>query len=73
MPHCSASEFGPNHFKVIREAMLRDGLTRQGINSRMKRITRMFKWAASEGKDSGVGVRDTTAYSGPEGWSDCRA
>lgn len=29
--------------------MLEGGLTRQGVNARMRRIVRMFKWSASEG------------------------
>ncbi|MFK8113392.1 MAG: tyrosine-type recombinase/integrase [Rubripirellula sp.] len=46
----NAHEFGPTRFKATRQRMESDGLTRSGINSRMKRIVRMFKWAASEGK-----------------------
>lgn len=45
-----AEDFGPLNFKAIRQAMVEVGLTRQGINARMKRIVRAFKWAASEGK-----------------------
>jgi hypothetical protein len=45
-----AAEFGPERFKAVRQAMIEDGLTRQGINARMNRIKRMFKWSAGEGK-----------------------
>lgn len=46
----SAGEFDPPCFKAIRQTMIDDGLSRPGINQRMKRITRMFKWSASEGQ-----------------------
>lgn len=45
-----ALEFGPEQYKAIRHSMIESGLTRPGINSRMKRIVRMFKWSAAEGK-----------------------
>lgn len=45
-----ATDFGPQCFKAVRETMLQSGLTRQGINRRMKLVCRAFKWAASEGK-----------------------
>lgn len=45
-----ATSFGPEQFKAVRQSMIESGLTRPGINSRMKRIVRMFKWAAAEGK-----------------------
>ncbi len=43
-----AADFGPRQFKSVRHSMISDGLSRSGINARMKRIVRMFRWAASE-------------------------
>ncbi len=45
-----AAGFDPVAFKAVRQTMIEAGLTRQGINPRMKRVLRGFKWAASEGK-----------------------
>lgn len=45
-----AAEFGPVGLKAVRQTMIEAGLSRQGINSRVKKIVRAFKWAASEGK-----------------------
>ena len=45
-----AMNFGPEQFKVVRQAMIREGLTRQGVNKRMKLIIRMVKWGCGEGK-----------------------
>ncbi|TWU21755.1 site-specific tyrosine recombinase XerC [Novipirellula galeiformis] len=53
-----ASEFGPAQFKVVRDQMLVGGLSRTYVNSQMKRILRMVKWAAAEGKVS-ASVFDT--------------
>lgn len=59
-----AASFGPQQFKAIRETMVTnpaclrtkkstgkqvEQLSRPYINSVMKRLTRMFRWAASEG------------------------
>ena len=43
-----AVEFGPRHLKVVRQRMVDDGLSRTGTNARIKRIVRMFRWAAEE-------------------------
>jgi integrase len=43
-----AADFGPLKFKAVRQRMIEEGLSRQGVNARMKRIARMFKWAAGE-------------------------
>lgn len=45
-----ADEFGPQGFKAVRQTMIESGLTRQGINKRMKLLVRAFKWSAAEGK-----------------------
>lgn len=54
-----ATEFGPVQFKAVRQAMLESErivkgetkrLARSTINAQMKRIARMVKWAAAEGK-----------------------
>ncbi len=44
----TASDFGPKQLKAVRETMVRDGLSRTGINARIKRVVRMFRWAAEE-------------------------
>lgn len=43
-----ASEFGPLKLKAVRQRMLDESLTRTGINQRIDRIKRAFKWAVSE-------------------------
>jgi integrase len=43
-----AKEFGPKAFKLVREAMIQEGLSRQYINDSMARIRRMFKWGVAE-------------------------
>ena len=45
-----AAGFGPSSYKAVRQVMIESGLTRQGVNARMKRVVRTWKWAASEGK-----------------------
>jgi integrase len=40
--------FGPLALKAVRQTMIEDGLTRQGINARINRIKRVFRWAVSE-------------------------
>ena len=48
-PNHPAVEFGPQQFKAVRQTLI-DGVgARTTINAHMKRIVRMFKWAASEG------------------------
>ncbi len=42
-----ARKFGPLSLRAVREDMVRSGLTRQVINSRVNRIRRIFKWAVS--------------------------
>jgi len=44
-----ATDFGGVHFKTIRQQMIADGLSRGYINEVMRRITRIFRWAAAEG------------------------
>jgi integrase len=41
-------DFGPLALKAVRQKMLDGGLTRQGINARINRIKRVFRWAVSE-------------------------
>jgi integrase len=43
-----ASNFGPKSLKALQHHLIGEGLTRQGINARVGRVKRMFKWAASE-------------------------
>lgn len=46
----SATEFGPVQFKAVRHRLTERGLSRSFMNASMKRLVRMFKWAASEAK-----------------------
>ena len=41
-------EFGPLALKAVQQKMIADGLTRQGVNARINRIKRVFRWAVSE-------------------------
>jgi integrase len=43
-----ARDFGPLQLKAVRQAIVDDGLCRNEINKRTRRIIRMFKWAVSE-------------------------
>jgi len=43
-----ASEFGPVQLRRVRNEMVKAGLSRGVINSRVNRIRRMFKWGVSE-------------------------
>lgn len=45
-----AAEFDPVCYKAVRQVMIQSELSRQGVNARMKKVVRAFKWAASEGK-----------------------
>jgi integrase len=49
-PLCAvlASEFRPRHLKEVRQAMIALGWTRRHINACVRRINRMFVWAAGE-------------------------
>lgn len=42
-----AASIGPLALRALRDRMIRDGLSRSTINSRINRIRRMFRWAAS--------------------------
>ncbi|EGF26820.1 tyrosine-type recombinase/integrase [Rhodopirellula baltica] len=44
-----ATDFGPQQYKAVRQAMIDHDLSRPGINHHMQRVVRMFKWAAAEG------------------------
>ena len=46
----AATDFSPLQFKAIRQRLLDGGLCRNVINAQMKRIVRMLKWVASEGR-----------------------
>jgi len=43
-----AADFGPLQLKAVREKLIVEGLTRPGVNAHVKRIVRMFRWAAGE-------------------------
>lgn len=46
----TVTEFGPKQFKAVRQVMIEQQLARTNINASMKRIARMIKWGAAEGK-----------------------
>jgi integrase len=46
--HTPAEGFGPLALKTVQQALVDSGLTRVGVNMRLDKIKRMFKWAASE-------------------------
>ena len=50
----SAAEFGPLQFKAVRQNLIGEKLSRSFINASMRRIVRMFKWAASEARISPI-------------------
>ena len=43
-----AATFGPRALARVRELMIQDGLARKTINGRIRRIRRVFRWAARE-------------------------
>ena len=43
-----AREIGPKRLRLVRENMIASGLSRSGINARIGRMVRMYRWAASE-------------------------
>jgi hypothetical protein len=43
-----ADEFGPRRLRVVRDAMVAQGWSRQHVNSQVSRVRRLFRWAASE-------------------------
>jgi integrase len=43
-----AAEFGPLALKAIQQHLINAGLTRGGINGRIERLKRLFRWAVSE-------------------------
>jgi integrase len=49
-----AEEFGPQQFRAVRQHLVDANRTRTGINAVMKRIVRVFRWAASEGLTSPI-------------------
>ncbi|MCE9552866.1 MAG: site-specific integrase [Planctomycetes bacterium] len=46
--HTLACDFGPLSLKAVRHKMLKTGLSRGVINSRVRKIKRMFAWAVAE-------------------------
>ncbi len=43
-----AEDFGPKALKAVRDVMVAKGWARTYVNAQVTRITRLFKWAASE-------------------------
>lgn len=46
--HALCDEFGPAKLKVVRDRMIRNGLSRGVINSRIRRIKQVFSWGVAE-------------------------
>ncbi|MEM8494357.1 MAG: site-specific integrase [Planctomycetota bacterium] len=46
----TAAEFGPQQLKALREKLVAEGNSRPYINTLIKRVVRIFRWAAGEGK-----------------------
>jgi hypothetical protein len=44
------TEFSVLQFKSVRSKLISEGLSRSYINASMRRVVRMFKWAAAEGQ-----------------------
>ena len=44
-----ADDFTPQKLKAVRSTVVRDGLARNTVNERTRRIKRLFRWAVSEG------------------------
>ncbi|BBO33790.1 tyrosine-type recombinase/integrase [Lacipirellula parvula] len=42
------SEFGPKAFKLVRESLIQERLSRKYVNDSMARVARMFRWAVAE-------------------------
>lgn len=45
-----AAEFGPTQLKALRETLIASGNSRTYINAQTRRVVRIFRWAAGEGK-----------------------
>lgn len=46
--HTPVSGFGPKAFKILRDSLILEGLSRKYINDCMARVRRIFRWAAAE-------------------------
>jgi len=53
-----AADFGPLALQVVRDEMIRSGLSRTTINARVHRVRRVFRWAASAEMIPGSIVHD---------------
>lgn len=42
------SDFGPKAFKLVRDSLIQERLSRKYVNDSMARVTRMFRWAVAE-------------------------
>lgn len=47
-PNLPVRNFGPMKLQQAREAMVKDGLARQTVNSRVRRLRQVIKWAVSQ-------------------------
>jgi integrase len=48
----AAADFGTQQFKAVRQRLIDEDCSRSFVNANMKRIVRMFRWAAGEGRIS---------------------
>ncbi len=46
--HTPATQFGPRALKTLRQGLIDQKLARSTINARIRKIPRMFRWAAGE-------------------------
>jgi integrase len=47
--HAVAAMFGPPQLKIVRQAFISGGLSRNEVNKRTRRIVRLFAWGVEEG------------------------
>jgi integrase len=59
-----AEEFGPLALKAVRERWIERGQVRTTINKNMRRVTRIFRWAAAEEIVSGAMVHSLASVPG---------
>ncbi len=45
----NAADFGPEHFKAVRQQFIDKGNARPYVNDQMRRVVQVFRWAAAEG------------------------
>lgn len=56
-------DFGPSELRKVRDAMVKSGLCRNVVNSRVNRVRRMFKWGVEHGRVEPVVLQGLQAVS----------